>query len=63
MFANFFLLTLGLVMLICPLWVLDYLQGTEERLGFISGAIVLFLLLISSLTSAKPSEALAGTAA
>ena len=57
------LLVLGLVMLIVPLWILDVIRNTQYRLAFISCAIVIFLLLISGLTAARPSEALAGTAA
>ena len=61
--VNALLLTFGVIMLIVPLWVLDIIESTHYRLAFISCAIVLFLLLIAGLTAAKPSEALAGTAA
>jgi hypothetical protein len=63
MFADIVLLGLGLVLLICPLWVLDVVRNTECRLAFISCSILIFMLLVSLLTPAGPSEALAATAA
>lgn len=62
-FADMVLLGLGIFMLICPLWILDVIKNTKCRLVFISCSILFFLLLVSLLTPARSSEALAATAA
>lgn len=57
---------LGLAMIIGPLWLLWHLsdnQNLESRLGAITGFLVLFTILLSVLTVAKPWEVLAATAA
>ena len=54
---------LGLIMLIAPLWILAFLEGLIPRLGVISAFIVLFLVLLSITTVAKPFESLAAAAA
>ena len=56
-------LVMGLAMLIGPLWILESFDNTTARLAAISGFVVLFLLLVSSLTASRVSEALGATAA
>lgn len=62
-FVTILVTTFGLLMLIVPLWILAYVHSTAVKLGVISGFVVLFLVLISFATVAKPSETLAATAA
>ncbi len=63
MFITAFIMSLGLVMLIAPLWVLAFLGGIVQRLSVISAFIVLFVALVSVATVAKPFESLAAAAA
>ena len=62
-FIATFIMVLGLIMLIAPLWILAFLGGVVQRLGVISAFIVLFVALISVTTVAKPFESLAAAAA
>ena len=62
-FIATFIMVLGLIMLIAPLWILAFLGGLVQRLGVISVFIVLFVALISVTTVAKPFESLAAAAA
>ena len=62
-FITTFIMGLGLVMLIAPLWILAFVGGSVQRLGVISAFIVLFVALISVTTVAKPFESLAAAAA
>lgn len=55
-------ITVGLAMLIVPLWVLKIVHGPYCKLGIISGFIVLFLGMTSYATAARPFETLAATA-
>ena len=57
------IISLGMIMLILPLWVLAITNGTMERLGIITTFIVVFLGLLAFTTAAKPFESLAATAA
>ena len=50
-------------MLIGPLWILDAVGTRRAQLEVISVFIVVFLVLVSSITVAKPFESLAATAA
>lgn len=54
---------LGMIMLIAPLWGLAITEGMMQRLGVITGFIVLFLALIAFTTVARPFESLAAAAA
>ena len=60
-------IALGLAMLIGPLWLLQYFSTGQSnsclRLGIITAFLVLFTVLLSFLTVAKPFETLAATAA
>ena len=58
-----FIMSLGLVMLIVPLWVLAFLDSLIQRLAVISTFIILFVALVSVTTVAKPFESLVAAAA
>ncbi len=62
-FVTAIILFVGVAMLIVPLWILQFVQGSVNRLGVITVFIVLFLVLLSGTTIAKPFESLAGAAA
>ena len=62
-FITGFIMTVGLAMLIAPLWILFFLEGLVQRLAVISAFIVLFVTLVSVTTVAKPFESLAAAAA
>lgn len=62
-FIATFTMSLGLIMLIAPLWILAFLEGLVQRLGVISAFIVFFVALVSITTVAKPFESLAAAAA
>jgi hypothetical protein len=55
-------MVVGLLMLISPLWILEFVNGPLQRLGVITAFIVLFLFLLSVATTARPIESLAGAA-
>jgi hypothetical protein len=62
-FASLVILFLGVVMLVAPLWALEFVHGPVNRLGLITVFIVLFVTLVSLATVAKPFESLAAAAA
>lgn len=62
-FVSTFIMSLGVIMLIAPLWILAFLEGLAQRLGVISAFVVLFVALLSFTTVAKPFETLAAAAA
>ena len=62
-FLTVCILILGLIMLIAPLWILAFLEELVPRLAVISAFIVLFVVLLSFATVAKPFESLAAAAA
>ena len=62
-FSTTFIMIVGLAMLIAPLWILAFLEGLLQRLGVISAFIVLFVILVSVSTVAKPFESLAAATA
>ena len=62
-FVTTIIMSLGLIMLIAPLWILAFLEGLVQRLAIISAFIVLFVVLLSATTVAKPFESLAAAAA
>jgi hypothetical protein len=57
------ILTLGVIMIISPLWILEFTHGANKRLGIITLFIILFISLLSITTVAKPFESLAAAAA
>ena len=52
-----------LVMLVGPLWILEYVQGITARPGVITGFVALLFVTMALATTAKMSEAIAATAA
>jgi hypothetical protein len=61
-FITFIILLVGVIMLIAPLWILEYVRRNVDRLGVITTFIVLFILLLSMTTVARPFETLAAAA-
>jgi hypothetical protein len=55
--------SVGLGMLVGPLWILEYVDKSAARLGVITGFIILFFFLISVATTARIFEVLAAAAA
>jgi len=53
----------GLLLLISPMWALQFVTEDVKRLAIITGFILVFTALLSSATVAKPFEVLAATAA
>ncbi|KAF1969059.1 hypothetical protein BU23DRAFT_591869 [Bimuria novae-zelandiae CBS 107.79] len=53
----------GLVMLLVPLWWLDYVNDSTKKLGVMTGFIFVFVGLMSTATVNKPFEVVAATAA
>jgi hypothetical protein len=62
-FITIIIITVGMAMLIAPIWILQALEQPSLKLGTITAFIVLFLGMISYATVAKPFETLAATAA
>jgi ABC-type dipeptide/oligopeptide/nickel transport system permease subunit len=62
-FVTVVVLLAGLIMLIAPLWILNAVQGTQQKLGVITMFIVVFLGMVSWATGARIFESLAATAA
>lgn len=54
---------LGMAMLIAPMWILDFLRTSVEKLATITVFMVAFLVIVSYVSSAKPFEVLGATAA
>ncbi|CZR62673.1 uncharacterized protein PAC_12570 [Phialocephala subalpina] len=52
----------GLVMLIAPLWILEFTSSNKASLAWITGFITLFLCVVTYATAAKPFETLGATA-
>ena len=52
----------GLFMLICPLWILAFVEDMEKRLVVITAFVVLFLPLVTFTSTSRPFEVLAATA-
>lgn len=64
--VTFVTMVLGVAMLVGPLWWLQQLSSQENlksRLAVITGFLIIFTILISILTVARPFEVLAATAA
>ncbi|KAF8849149.1 hypothetical protein BDZ45DRAFT_708960 [Acephala macrosclerotiorum] len=57
------ILLAGLLMLVVPLWILQFLSNNVVRLGVITTFVVLFLVVVATISGAKPYESLAATAA
>jgi hypothetical protein len=62
-FINGLTTIIGFVMLTAPLWTLAWVKPMASRLGIITAFIFLFLVLVNTLSVARPFEVLAATAA
>jgi hypothetical protein len=62
-FTNFGIILVGLVMLLAPIWWLEYILDSRQRLGIITGFICGFTLLLTLGTVSRPFEVVAATAA
>ena len=62
-FVTGVLIFLGLLLLLGPMWTLQFVRGDVKHLGIITGFILLFTSLLTSATVAKPFEVLAAVAA
>lgn len=60
---SFAITSVGILMLVVPLWILAFVHEQTRRLGVITAFVMAFLALISFATLAKPFESLAATAA
>jgi hypothetical protein len=56
------ILIIGLLMLVGPLWALEFVLVLLKRLGVVTGFIVLLLILVSGVIMAGSIKSLAGTA-
>ena len=62
-FAGALISAAGLIMLVAPLWVLNFIEGSVVRLGVITAFITVFFILAALATTARVFETLAATAA
>ncbi|KAF2132947.1 hypothetical protein P153DRAFT_309790, partial [Dothidotthia symphoricarpi CBS 119687] len=62
-FTNISIILIGLVMLLAPMWWLEYVSTSETRLKIITGFIVAFIAMMSTATINRPFEVVAATAA
>ncbi|KAH8591298.1 hypothetical protein B0O99DRAFT_744507 [Bisporella sp. PMI_857] len=62
-FITMVIMSIGTVMLIAPLWILQSIGDVNRKLTVITAFIVAFLGMVSYVTSAKPFETLGATAA
>jgi hypothetical protein len=62
-FTNAVLITLGLLLLIGPMWSLQFITNEVKRLAIITSFILLFASILAGATAAKPFETLGATAA
>ena len=62
-FVTAVLIFSGILLLLGPMWTLQYMTNNTKRLGVITAFILLFTSLLASATVAKPFEVLAATAA
>jgi hypothetical protein len=63
LFIGLITTVVGLAMLVTPLWVLAFVPQTVYRLTTITVFLIVFLCFVSSMTVAKPFEALGAAAA
>jgi hypothetical protein len=62
-FTTASIILIGLVMLLAPMWWLEFTSASKVRLGVITGFICAFISIMSVATSNKPFEVVAATAA
>lgn len=57
------IIVLGLVMLLAPMWWLEFVSASETRLKIITGFLCVFITIMSTATVNRPFEVVAATAA
>ena len=57
------IIVLGLIMLLGPLWWLEFVSNSKTRLGIITGFLAVFMGLMSLATNNRPFEVVASSAA
>lgn len=62
-FASLFIVAVGAVMLLAPLWILHALSDSKKKLIVITVFNFVFLIILSFAMVAKPLQALGATAA
>lgn len=62
-FVSILITTIGMVLLIVPIWILEALNNLKAKLGVITIFVFVFLVALSSAMATKPFEALGATAA
>ncbi len=62
-FINVVVIAVGLMLLIGPMWTLQFVTDDVKRLAIITGFTLLFTSILTGATTAKPFEVLAATAA
>ncbi|KAK9418030.1 putative DUF6594 domain-containing protein [Seiridium unicorne] len=62
-FASIFIMCIGLLMLITPIWILQALEPSKMKLVVITIFVFVFLMVMSFAMVARPFEALGATAA
>ncbi|KAL3961267.1 hypothetical protein ACCO45_002790 [Purpureocillium lilacinum] len=62
-FVTFTVIAAGLMLLLGPMWWLQFVADPVKRLGIITGFVLLFTGLLASATVAKPFEVMAAAAA
>lgn len=58
-FTTVLILTVGVAMIVAPMWILEYQKTAATKLGTITAFVVAFLGMISYASVAKPFEVLA----
>lgn len=53
----------GLIMLLTPLWLLEFASGSKVRLGIITAFVVVFMMGMTTATINRPFEVVASSAA
>lgn len=62
-FTTFGIIFTGLVMLLVPIWWLEYVRAQKVRLGIITGFICVFMFAMATATNNQPFSVVAATAA
>ena len=62
-FVTAVIVSIGTIMLIAPMWILQALGSQQQKLWVITLFLLSFVMMISYATVARPFEILAATAA
>jgi predicted lysophospholipase L1 biosynthesis ABC-type transport system permease subunit len=58
----FITVTLAILMLVAPLWWLNFVASDSKRLSIITAFVVVFSAVVGAVTAARPFETVAATA-